>query len=120
MIMTTGRQLEHWHTGSMTRRSKVLDAVEPEANCSLHPDTLRRLGVEPGEMVMLKSRRGEITIMARADRAIAEDMVFVPFAYVEAAANVLTNPALDPYGKIPEFKFAAVKVEKASASVAAE
>ena len=120
MILTTGRQLEHWHTGSMTRRSKVLDAVEPEANCSLHPDTLKRLGVEPGEMVLLKSRRGEITIMARADRAVAEDMVFVPFAFVEAAANVLTNPALDPYGKIPEFKFAAVKVEKINARVAAE
>ena len=120
MIMTTGRQLEHWHTGSMTRRSNVLDAVEPEANCSLHPKTLRRLGVEPGEHVRLSTRRGSITIMARADRAVAEDMVFVPFAYVEAAANVLTNPALDPYGKIPEFKFSAVKVEKAEGAVAAE
>ena len=113
MIMTTGRQLEHWHTGSMTRRSKVLDAVEPEANCSLHPATLRRLGVEPGGQVRLTTRRGEITLLARADRAVAEDMVFVPFAYVEAAANMLTNPALDPYGKIPEFKFSAVRVEAA-------
>ena len=112
MIMTTGRQLEHWHTGSMTRRSKVLDAVEPEANCSLHPSTLRGLGVEPGGMVRLSTRRGTIEIMARSDRAVAPDMVFVPFAFVEAAANVLTNPAIDPYGKIPEFKFAAVKVEK--------
>ncbi|MDW4550775.1 formate dehydrogenase subunit alpha [Defluviimonas sp. D31] len=120
MIMTTGRQLEHWHTGSMTRRSAVLDAVEPEANCSLHPDTLKRLGVAPGERIRLSTRRGSIEIMARADRAIAEDMVFVPFAYVEAAANVLTNPALDPYGKIPEFKFAAVKVEKADQGIAAE
>jgi formate dehydrogenase major subunit len=113
MIMTTGRQLEHWHTGSMTRRSKVLDAVEPEANCSLNPKTLRKLGVEPGGRVRLQTRRGEIVIMARADRGVAEDMVFVPFAYVEAAANVLTNPALDPYGKIPEFKFAAVRVTAA-------
>lgn len=120
MILTTGRQLEHWHTGSMTRRSTVLDAVEPEANCSLHPATLRRLGVAPGGRVRLTTRRGSITIMARADRAVAEDMVFVPFAFVEAAANVLTNPALDPYGKIPEFKFAAVRVEKADAGVAAE
>jgi len=120
MIMTTGRQLEHWHTGSMTRRSKVLDAVEPEANCSLHPSTLRKLGVEPGGMVTLSTRRGSITIMARADRAVSPDMVFVPFAFVEAAANVLTNPAVDPYGKIPEFKFAAVKVIKAETSVAAE
>ena len=111
MIMTTGRQLEHWHTGSMTRRALVLDAVEPEANCSLHPKTLRALGVEPGGMVRLTTRRGSIDIMARADRAVSEDMVFVPFAYVEAAANVLTNPAIDPYGKIPEFKFSAVRVE---------
>ena len=120
MILTTGRQLEHWHTGSMTRRSKVLDAVEPEANCSLHPSTLRKLGVEPGGLVRLTTRRGSITIMARADRAVAPDMVFVPFAFVEASANVLTNPAVDPYGKIPEFKFAAVKVENADAKIAAE
>jgi formate dehydrogenase major subunit len=119
MILTTGRQLEHWHTGSMTRRSHVLDAVEPEANCSLHPKTLRALGVEPGGHVQLSTRRGSIVIMARADRAVAEDMVFLPFAYVEAAANILTNPAVDPYGKIPEFKFSAVKVEKA-ATIAAE
>ena len=120
MILTTGRQLEHWHTGSMTRRSKVLDAVEPEANCSLHPSTLRKLGVEPGGHVRLTTRRGSVTVMARADRAVAPDMVFLPFAYVEAAANILTNPALDPYGKIPEFKFAAVRVEKVGESVAAE
>ncbi|NBR91886.1 MAG: formate dehydrogenase subunit alpha, partial [Rhodobacteraceae bacterium] len=112
MVMTTGRQLEHWHTGSMTRRSQVLDAVEPEANCSLHPSTLRKLGVEAGGRVTLETRRGKVTMLARADRAVAENMVFVPFAFVEAAANILTNPALDPFGKIPEFKFAAVKVKK--------
>ncbi len=120
MILTTGRQLEHWHTGAMTRRSKVLDAVEPEANCSLHPATLRRLGVEAGGQVRLSTRRGSITLMARADRAVSPDMVFLPFAFVEAAANILTNPALDPYGKIPEFKFAAVLVEAVSDPVAAE
>ncbi len=120
MILTTGRQLEHWHTGSMTRRSKVLDTVEPEANCSLHPATLRDLGVEPGGMLRLSTRRGSIEIMARADRAVALDMVFLPFAYVEAAANILTNSAVDPFGKIPEFKFSAVRVEKAQAHVAAE
>ncbi|MEC9197881.1 MAG: formate dehydrogenase subunit alpha, partial [Pseudomonadota bacterium] len=113
MIMTTGRQLEHWHTGSMTRRSTVLDAIEPEANCSLHPSTLRKLGVVEGGKVTLETRRGSITLLARSDRAVSPDMVFVPFAYVEAAANVLTNPALDPYGKIPEFKFAAVRVTAA-------
>ena len=120
MVMTTGRQLEHWHTGSMTRRSRVLDAVEPEANCSMNPKTLRKMGVAPGELVRLTTRRGSIEIMARADRAISEDMVFVPFAYVEAAANILTNPAIDPYGKIPEFKFSAVRVEPVGEAVAAE
>ncbi len=118
-ILTTGRQLEHWHTGSMTRRSSVLDWAEPEANASLHPKTLRRLGMEAGDMLKLETRRGTITIMARADRAVAEDMVFVPFAYVEAAANVLTNPVLDPYGKIPEFKFAACRATPAVADVSA-
>ena len=120
MILTTGRQLEHWHTGSMTRRATVLDAVEPEANCSLHPSTIRKLGIEPGDHVRLSTRRGSIVIMARADRAIAPDMVFLPFAYVEAAANILTNPAVDPYGKIPEFKFSAVKVEAVQDQIAAE
>ncbi len=119
MVLTTGRQLEHWHTGSMTRRSVVLDAIEPEANCSIHPKTLRTMGVEPGGHVRLTTRRGSIVVMARADSAIAEDMVFLPFAYVEAAANILTNPALDPYGKIAEMKFAAVRVEKAE-DIAAE
>ncbi len=122
MILTTGRQLEHWHTGSMTRRARVLDAVEPEANASLHPKTLRAMGVAPGDLIEIATRRGAIRIMARADRAVAEDMVFVPFAYVEAAANMLTNPQLDPYGKIPEFKFAACRVKKAGGGerVAAE
>ena len=120
MILTTGRQLEHWHTGSMTRRSAILDGLEPEANCSLHPSTLRRLGVTPGEQVRLTTKRGSISIMAREDRAVAPDMVFLPFAYVEAAANILTNPAVDPYGKIPEFKFSAVRVEKDEDQIAAE
>ena len=120
MILTTGRQLEHWHTGSMTRRSKVLDAVEPEANCSLHPKTLRKLGVLPGEFVKLTTKRGSIELMVRSDRAVSEDMVFLSFAYVEAAANILTNSAIDPYGKIPEFKFSAVRVEALSKNFAAE
>jgi formate dehydrogenase major subunit len=120
MILTTGRQLEHWHTGSMTRRASVLDGLEPEANCSLHPKTLRSLGILPGGMIRLTTKRGSIVTMARADRAVAEDMVFLPFAYVEAAANILTNSALDPYGKIPEFKFSAVKAEKVEDAIAAE
>lgn len=120
MIMTTGRQLEHWHTGSMTRRASVLDWAEPEANASLHPKTLRRLGLVPGDMMTVETRRGAISIMARSDRAVAEDMVFVPFAYVEASANMLTNSKLDPVGKIPEFKFSACRIHKTTASEAVE
>jgi formate dehydrogenase major subunit len=118
MVLITGRQLEHWHTGSMTRRATVLDAVEPEANCSLHPRTLSALGVPRGGMVRLTTRRGSIAVRARADRAVAEGQVFLPFAFVEAAANILTNPSLDPFGKIPEFKFSAVRVEPEEAMAA--
>ena len=112
-ILITGRQLEHWHTGSMTRRATVLDALEPEAIVQVHPRTLRKLGMEAGGTLRLSTRRGSVEVMARADRAVSEDSVFLPFAYVEAAANLLTNAALDPYGKIPEFKFSAVKIEAA-------
>ncbi|WP_416896744.1 MAG: formate dehydrogenase subunit alpha [Minwuia sp.] len=120
MVLITGRQLEHWHTGSMTRRTQVLDGIEPEATCSMNPKTLKDLDLWPGDMVRLTTRRGSVEVMVRGDRAVSEGNVFMPFAFVEAAANVLTNPALDPYGKIPEFKFSAVRVEKASAPVAAE
>ena len=111
--LTTGRQLEHWHTGAMTRRASALDALEPAPSASLHPLTLRALGVAPGGAVKISTRRGEITLAARADEALQRDMVFVPFAYVEAAANLLTNPQLDPIGKIPEFKLCAANVEAA-------
>lgn len=117
LILITGRQLEHWHTGSMTRRAPVLDALEPEASCSLHPATLRAIGIRAGERVRLGTRRGDIEVMARADRAVAQGQVFMPFAYVEAAANMLTNPALDPFGKIPEFKYAAARVSPMEAVI---
>jgi formate dehydrogenase major subunit len=120
MVLTTGRQLEHWHTGAMTRRATNLDALEPEATASLNPKELRRFGIAPGDPIRVQTRRGEIQLAARADRAVPEGMVFIPFCYVEAAANILTNPQLDPYGKIPEFKFCAARVEKAEAALAAE
>ncbi len=120
MILITGRQLEHWHTGSMTRRAGVLDHLEPEAFVALHPATLRKLGLAPGDEVRLTTRRGTVTLGTRADRAVSEDCAFMPFAFVEAAANILTNPQLDPYGKIPEFKFSAVRLEPAGGQVAAE
>jgi len=109
-VLITGRQLEHWHTGSMTRRSTNLDYLEPEPVASIHPLDLEALGVEPGGTLTIASRRGEISLYARADDGTPRGSVFVPFCYYEAAANMLTNPVLDPFGKIPEFKYCAVKV----------
>lgn len=111
LVLITGRQLEHWHTGSMTRRSTVLDAIEPMATASLHGDELARLGVQPGALVGIRSRRGMVQVRVRRDDGTPRGTVFMPFAYVEAAANLLTNAALDPFGKIPEFKYCAVAVE---------
>jgi formate dehydrogenase major subunit len=120
MVLTTGRQLEHWHTGAMTRRANVLDALEPEAVASLAPAELRRLGIAPGARIRVATRRGAIELTARSDSAVAPGMVFIPFCYAEAAANILTNPQLDPWGKIPEFKYCAARVEPIAAQAAAE
>ena len=111
MILCTGRILEHWHTGSMTRRSDVLD-LEPEPIATLCGAELQRLGIEPGDRLRVSTRRGSIKMIARQDNGVAEGSVFMPFCFAEAAANLLTNPALDPVGKIPEFKFCAARVEK--------
>jgi formate dehydrogenase major subunit len=110
-VLTTGRELEHWHTGAMTRRAGVLDALQPAATASLAPEALRRLGVAAGGRLRLTTRRGAVELAARSDPGLPEGLVFLPFAYREAAANLLTNPQLDPHGKIPEFKFCAVRVE---------
>jgi formate dehydrogenase major subunit len=120
MVLTTGRQLEHWHTGAMTRRANVLDDIEPEAVASLAPSELRRLGIAAGEPVRVTTRRGAIELKARADSNVAPGMVFIPFCYAEAAANILTNPQLDPIGKIPEFKYCAARVEPAGVRAAAQ
>ncbi|TWA73743.1 NAD-dependent formate dehydrogenase catalytic subunit /NAD-dependent formate dehydrogenase iron-sulfur protein [Azospirillum brasilense] len=114
MVLTTGRQLEHWHTGSMTRRAQVLDDLEPEAVAYMSPADLRRLGAKGGDRMKVTTRRGTIELKARSDYNVPSGLVFVPFCYAEAAANVLTNPKLDPYGKIPEFKFAAARIEPAA------
>jgi formate dehydrogenase major subunit len=111
LVLITGRQLEHWHTGSMTRRAGVLDAIEPEPVASLHPLDLDEIGVIPGEIITVESRRGTISLYARADEGTPRGAVFIPFCFYEAAANLLTNPALDPVGKIPEFKYCAVRVK---------
>jgi formate dehydrogenase major subunit len=113
MVLITGRQLEHWHTGSMTRRATVLDALEPAATASLNGEDLQGLGLKPGDVVTIASRRGHVRLQVRQDDGTPQGTVFIPFAYQEAAANLLTNSALDPFGKIPEFKFCAVRVEAA-------
>ncbi len=119
LILTTGRVLEHWHTGAMTRRAAVLDAIEPEAMCHVSPRELKKHGLRAGDMVRVATRRGMLELKARADTDVPDGVVFIPFCYAEAAANILTNPALDPFGKIPEFKFCAARIEPAAA-VAAE
>ncbi|MDQ3025267.1 MAG: formate dehydrogenase subunit alpha, partial [Pseudomonadota bacterium] len=111
-VLITGRQLEHWHTGSMTRRASVLDALEPEAVGSVHPLELDAIGAQAGDVITVASRRGEIALTARADEGIPRGTVFIPFAFYEAAANVLTNAALDPFGKIAEVKYCAVTLKK--------
>ena len=111
LVLTTGRLLEHWHTGAMTRRASLLDALEPEAAVSVAPQDLERLGLAPGDWVRLTTRRGTVALQTRADRDLPEGLVFLPFCFTEAAANLLTNPKLDPFGKIPEFKFCAAKME---------
>ncbi|MFD1379035.1 molybdopterin oxidoreductase family protein [Fodinicurvata halophila] len=119
LVLSTGRLLEHWHTGAMTRRAGVLDDLEPEAIVSMNPKEMGRRGIKPGDMVKITTRRGTIEIKVRKDREVPEGMLFIPFCFNEAAANVLTNPQLDPYGKIPEFKFCAARLETRE-SVAAE
>ncbi len=109
LIFITGRQLEHWHTGSMTRHSTTLDAIEPDPVVMVHPDDLKKLGVEPGGLITITSRRGELTAYARADIGIQKGCLFMAFCYNEASANLITNEALDPSAKIPEFKFCAIK-----------
>ena len=109
-VLITGRQLEHWHTGTMSRRSVVLDAIEPSASASMCGADIEALGLVPGQRIRVRSRRGEVALCLRRDDGTPAGAVFIPFAYAEAAANLLTNAALDPFGKIPEFKYCAVAV----------
>ena len=110
MVLITGRQLEHWHTGSMTRRTAVLDALEPDPVALVHPLDLAAMNGKPGDVITIESRRGAVTLYARADEGSPRGAVFVPFCYYEAAINRLTNAALDPFAKIPEFKYCAIRI----------
>ncbi|MCG8323900.1 MAG: formate dehydrogenase subunit alpha, partial [Thiotrichales bacterium] len=110
IVFVTGRQLEHWHTGTMTRHSRVLDAIEPGPCIMVNPEDLKKLGLSTGDVVVIESRRGRIAATSRADEHMQEGVVMMTFSYNEAAANLISNDALDPHGKIPEFKFCAVKL----------
>jgi len=112
LILTTGRCLWQWHTGTMTRRSEDLEREVPTGWIELHPEDAQALGVANGEMVRAVTRRGQIDITAKVTPDIKKGETFIPFHYVECAANTLTNNALDPVAKIPEFKACAVRVEK--------
>ncbi len=111
MILTTGRELEHWHTGEMTRRAEVLDDLEPEAVASFNAIDLEKIGLVAGDRVRVVTRRGLIELVARVDPAIPKGVIFAAFCYVEASVNRLTNPALDPDGKIPDLKYCAGRIE---------
>jgi len=116
LVLNTGRLLEHWHTGSMTRRSYALDTIAPEAEVYVHPKDAADRGLTHGEMVRVRSRRGEIELRLKVSHREALGNCFIPFHFREAAANVLTIDEIDPYGKIPEFKFCAVEIEPMGAS----
>ncbi len=111
-VLTTGRVLEHWHTGSMTRRSQALSSIEPNAFVALHPTDAATLDVTDGDQLAVSSRRGTIELAARIDSGVEPGCVFIPFHFREAAANTLTTDALDPFGKIPEFKYCAVQIQR--------
>jgi formate dehydrogenase major subunit len=117
LVLNTGRVLEHWHTGTMTRRSQALDAISPGPFVEINPADLSALGVADDEVVTVRSKRGAIRLPARSSLRVQRGSVFIPFHFREAAANVLTNDALDPFGKIPEYKFCAVRVEKKCSSL---
>ncbi len=114
VVFITGRQLEHWHTGTMTRHSRVLDAIEPGPCIIINPEDLASYGLKSGDILVVESRRGIVSATARADEGMQRGVVLMPFAFSEAAANLITNEALDPFGKIPEFKYCAVKLRKGS------
>jgi predicted molibdopterin-dependent oxidoreductase YjgC len=112
--LTTGRLMFHFHTGTMTRRSKKLHSEVPEAYIEIHPDDAQRIGLNGSRRVRVVSRRGEIVLGARLTKRIKPGVVFIPFHFAEAAANALTNAAVDPVAKIPEYKVCSVRVEPAT------
>jgi len=111
-VLTTGRVLYHYHTGTMSRKVKGLNEKVPGAYVEISPTTAEKLGVSDGEMIQVSSRRGSIKLKAKLSSRVKGNVVFVPFHFAEAAANTLTNSVLDPKSKIPEFKVCAVAINK--------
>jgi predicted molibdopterin-dependent oxidoreductase YjgC len=109
--LTTGRLMFHFHTGSMTRRSEKLDSEVPEAYVEINVKDAKKIGLNGHKRVRVTSRRGQIELAVRKTDDIKRGVVFIPFHFAEAAANTLTNSAIDPVAKIPEYKVCAVKVE---------
>jgi len=120
MVLTTGRLLEHWHTGAMTRRAGVLDAIEPQGIAAMNPREIEKQGLRHGDKIAVETRRGRIEAVLRADWEVADGMIFMPFCFAESPANKLTNPKLDPFGKIPEFKYCAARVEGVAPGASSE
>ena len=112
LMLTTGRVIYHWHGAEMTRRARGLNAVYPEALIEVSPKDAQAAGVEDGDLIQLASRRGEIVAKAQVTARVGAGLVFATFHFPDSAANFLTNPALDPQAKIPEFKVCAVKLAK--------
>jgi formate dehydrogenase alpha subunit len=112
LILSTGRILFHWHGGTLSRRSAGLDALAPAAQVEIHPDDAETLGIRDGEMVEVRSRRGAVRARARLTPRSPRGTIFMTFHYAEAAANLLTIDAVDPVAKIPEYKVAAVAIER--------
>ena len=110
-VLTTGRVLEHWHTGAMTRRAHVLDQLAPEAEIAMHPLDADALGLTEDAPVTVVTRHGAVTARLHVSPGVRRGQLFLPFAYWEAAANRLTGSALDPVGKIPGFKVTAARIE---------
>jgi formate dehydrogenase alpha subunit len=109
LLMTTGRILEHWHTGSMSHRSRVLEALAPESRVDLSPEDADQLGIREGDVISLSSRRGKVQTRAKKTNRVKPGQVFMPFHWGDAPANILTNPVVDPVAKIPEYKVSSVK-----------
>jgi anaerobic selenocysteine-containing dehydrogenase len=112
LVLTTGRSLYHFHTGTMTRKVEGLNVLKGEGTVEINPEDASALGIADGEKVKVISRRGEVVAGAKVTEVSSPGVVFMTFHFAESPANLLTNPALDPVAKIPEYKVCAVKIER--------